>query len=74
MLTINLSQEIETELNELATQRHTPVEQLVNDLILGYLEDLHDAALGDAAMDELMRGEDTIVGFDEVKQQLGLIR
>jgi RHH-type transcriptional regulator, rel operon repressor / antitoxin RelB len=73
MLTINLSQEIETELNELATQRHTPVEQLVNDLILGYLEDLHDAALGDAAMDELMRGEDAIVSFDEVKQQLGLI-
>ena len=70
MLTINLSQEVETELHQLASQRHTPVEQLINEVIFGYLEDLHDAALGDAAMDELKRGENTVVSFDEVKRQL----
>lgn len=70
MLTLELNNTLEQELHDLATQRGKPVSQLLKEMVAEYLEDIHDAALGDAAMDALARGESTIVSFEEVKRQL----
>ena len=70
MLTISLDDAIEHELNQLAKQTGKPVSQFVIDLIIEYLEDIHDAALADAAMDRLMRGESSTVPYSEVKRML----
>jgi predicted DNA-binding protein len=70
MFTLELNKALEQELQDLAVQRGRPVSQLLKEMITEYLEDIHDAALGDAAMDELVRGESTTVSFDEVKRQL----
>ena len=70
MLTLDLDNTIELELNELAGQYNKSVPQFIKDLILEYLEDLHDAALGDAAMDRLMRDESSTVPYSEVKRAL----
>ena len=70
MLTLNLNTDIEQELNAVAKQSGKPVEELVKAFILNCLEDIHDAALGDAAMERLMLGESSTVSFSEVKRQL----
>lgn len=70
MFTLELNKALEQELQDLAVQRGRPVSQLLKEMITEYLEDIHDVALGDAAMDELVRGESTTVSFDEVKRQL----
>ena len=70
MLTLELDNDTERELNQLATQQQKPMAELVNDLIQNYLDDLHDAALADAAIDDLVSGKSTRVGFAEVKRQL----
>ena len=70
MLTLELDGDTERELNQLANQQQKPIAELVNDLIQNYLDDLHDAALADAAIDDLVSGKSTRVGFAEVKRQL----
>ncbi|MCK5871392.1 MAG: hypothetical protein KAG26_01080 [Methylococcales bacterium] len=70
MLTLNLNTDIEQELNAVAKQSGKPVEALVQAFILNCLEDIHDADLGDAAMERLGRGESSTVSFSEVKRQL----
>jgi predicted DNA-binding protein len=70
MLTLDLNNDIEQELKMLADGQGKPVNQLLKDLVLEYIEDAHDAALGDVAMDELARGEDTVISFEEWEHQL----
>jgi predicted DNA-binding protein len=70
MLTLDLNNDTEQELKMLADGQGKAVNQLLKDLVLEYIEDAHDAALGDAAMDELARGEDTVISFEEWEHQL----
>jgi predicted DNA-binding protein len=70
MLTLDLNNDTEQELKMLADGQGKAVNQLLKDLVLEYIEDAHDATLGDAAMDELARGEDTVISFEEWEHQL----
>ncbi len=71
MLTITLDDNsVEQALNVLVNQTGKSINQYVKDLILEQIEDAQDAALGDAAMDRLMRGESTTVPYSEVKRRL----
>lgn len=70
MLTLELTSDIEQALKSLAHSQHKPLEQLLKDVIFDYLEDIHDAALGDAAMDDLMNGKSTTISFAEWERQL----
>ena len=68
MLTLELNTELESELQCLADVQGRPVSQLLKELVLQYLEDAHDAALGDAVMDKLKNGQTSTVSFEEVKR------
>lgn len=70
MLMLDLDNVLEQELNELAKQDDKSVIQFIKDLILERIEDAQDAALGDAAMDRLLRGESTTIPYSEVKRRL----
>lgn len=70
MLSLALDNSIEQEFSQLAQQSGKPIEQFLKDVLLEYLEDIHDAALGDAAMERLKKGESFTVPFSEVKRQL----
>ena len=39
-------------------------------MITEYLEDIHDTALGDAAMDDLLAGKSHTISFEEWERQL----
>ena len=61
MITLNLGNELEKKLQFLTQEQGKTLDQLLKEIVFNYLEDSHDAALADAAMDELMRGEDTLL-------------
>jgi RHH-type rel operon transcriptional repressor/antitoxin RelB len=65
MLSLCLDNTTELELNQLAQHKGKPIDLFLKDIILEYLEDIHDAALGDAAMEELEQGKDTVISLDE---------
>lgn len=74
MLSLSLDDKTEQEFAQLAQRSGKPTEQFLTDILLDYLEDIHDAALGDAAIDRLESGEDFTVPFSEAKRQLnGLV-
>lgn len=70
MLTLDLNTDVEQELNAVAQQSGKAIEELVKEFILKSLEDIHDGALGDAAMERLVRGESSTLSFSEVKRRL----
>ncbi len=70
MLTITLDDTLEQALNVLVNPTGKTINQYIKDLILEQIEDAEDAALGDAAMDRLLRGESTTVPYSEVKRRL----
>ncbi|NOY48439.1 MAG: hypothetical protein GXO84_09675, partial [Chlorobi bacterium] len=57
MLSLCLDNTTEQELTQLAQHKGKPIDQFLKDILLEYLEDVHDAALGDAAMEELEQGK-----------------
>jgi len=65
MLSLCLDNTTELELTQIAQHEGKPMEQLLKDIVLRYLEDTHDAALGDVAMEELEQGKDAVIGLDE---------
>ncbi len=65
MLSLCLDNTTELELNQLAKHKGKLIDQFLKDILLEYLEDVHDAALGDAAMEELEQGKDAVIGLDE---------
>lgn len=70
MLSLELNETEEQEFLCLAEQQGKSINQLLKEIMQTYLEDVHDAALADAAMDDLISGKSTTVSFDEVKRQL----
>ncbi len=72
MLTLQLDPLDEQELGILAHQQGKPVNVLVTELIQAYLEDIHDSAVADQALDSLARGESTTSSLQDVMQRLGL--
>jgi predicted DNA-binding protein len=70
MLSLTLDNTTELELNQLTQHKGKPIDLFLKDIVLEYLEDVHDAALGDVAMDRLMCGESSTIPYSEVKKQL----
>jgi predicted DNA-binding protein len=56
MITLNLGNELENKLQFLTQEQGKTLDQLLKEIVFNYLENSHDAA-----MDELMRGEDTLL-------------
>ncbi|MDP3009424.1 MAG: DUF6290 family protein [Methylococcales bacterium] len=73
MLTLELNQTEEQEFLYLAEQQGKSINQLLKEIMQTYLEDVHDASLADAAMDDLISGKSTTVSFDEVKRQINAL-
>lgn len=67
---LELSDETALSLNELAGTEHINPIQLVNRLIMEYIEDWRDAKAADIALAELENGDDTLVSFEEWERQL----
>lgn len=44
----------------------------LRELIEGGLHDLEDYYLADAAMERLRKGQETLIGSDQLRQELGL--
>lgn len=72
MLTIELDRTEEQELGALAKQQGKPISQLLSEVVREYLEDRHDAALADEAIERLERGEGTTTSLEDVKRKLGI--
>jgi predicted DNA-binding protein len=70
MQSLTVDKVMEQELSQLAEHQGKSIQQLLKDILLEYIEDAHDAALGDAAMQELENGEDFTIPFSEVKRQM----
>ena len=73
MLSLTLDKTTELQLTQLAQRKGKPIEQLLKDILFEYLEDLHDATLGDAVMDELKSGKSFTVPFSEIKAQFHVV-
>ena len=67
MLSLTLDKTTELELTQLAQCKGKPIEQLLKDILLEYLEDLHDAALGDAVMKDILSGKEAVYSCSEAK-------
>ena len=67
MLTVSFDDFVEQQINQVAVLTGKPASQLVIDLVLEYLEDAHDAALADAAMDRLISGESSTVPYSQLR-------
>jgi predicted DNA-binding protein len=70
MLTLNFDSESEQKLGVIAQKAGKNIEQLLMDLALDYLDDLHDAFLADKAIDELINGEDSTISLEDWGRQL----
>jgi predicted DNA-binding protein len=65
MQSLTVDKVMEQELSQLAEHQGKSIQQLLKDILLEYIEDAQDAALGDAAMEELEQGKDTLIDFDD---------
>lgn len=72
MLTLELNPSEEQEFLHLAEQQGKPINQLLREVMQEYLEDIHDAALADQAIERLERGESSTTSLQDVKRKLGL--
>jgi len=70
MITLDLDQTIEQEINNIAQTTGRNTGQVLTDIILAYLEDRHDALLAENAIDELMKGEDHTITLAELEQRI----
>ena len=67
MLSLTLDKTTELQLTQLAQRKGKPIDQLLKDILLEYLEDLHDAALGDAVMKDILSGKEAVYSCSEAK-------
>ena len=71
-VSIRLAPNIEQRLNQLAAQTGRAKSYYLRELIEGGLDDLEDYYLADAAMDRIRKGQETLIGSDQLRQELGL--
>lgn len=72
MLTLRLPQELEERLAIAAQRTHRPKSRLAREALAEYLEDLEDYLEAKQALEEVQRGEDSVVPAEEVWRELGL--
>lgn len=71
-VSIRLAPNIEQRLNQLAAQTGRAKSYYLRELIEGGLDDLEDYYLADAAMERIRKGQETLIGSDQLRQELGL--
>ena len=70
MYTLNIANNIEQKLIKAAQHQGKTIDQVINDLIFEYLDDLEDGCLAEASLKRIERGESTLVDWQDVKKQL----
>ena len=70
MYTLNIANNIEQKLNLAAQYQGKTIDQVLNDLIMEYLDDLEDGYLAEAALQRIESGESTLVDWQDVKTEL----
>jgi len=70
MLSLCLDNTTEQELTQLAQHKGKPIDQFLKDILLDYLEDVNDAALGDAAMEDILSGKEPVYSSAQAKVML----
>ena len=73
MLTLDIDEDTASQLRQFSELVHVSPAQLIKHLLSEYLEDLADAAAGDAALAELMNGKDDTISLAEWEQQLNAL-
>jgi predicted DNA-binding protein len=73
MITLDLEQAIEQEINDIAQTTGKNTGQVLTDIILAYLEDRHDAMLAEKAIDELATGEDKTVTLSDLEKSINAL-
>ncbi|MDD4916061.1 MAG: DUF6290 family protein [Methylococcales bacterium] len=73
MMTLNIDDDTANLLSQLSELEHVSPAQLIKNLLSDYLEDLADAAAGDAALAELTSGKDDTISLAEWEQQLNAL-
>jgi RHH-type rel operon transcriptional repressor/antitoxin RelB len=71
-VSIRLAPNIEQRLNQLAAQTGRAKSYYLRELIEGGLDDLEDYYLADAAMERIRKGQETLIGSDQLRHELGL--
>ena len=71
-VSIRLAPNIEQRLNQLAEQSGRAKSYYLRELIEGGLDDLEDYYLADAAMEHILKGQETLIISDQLRQELGL--
>ena len=72
MLSVRLSEELETRLNNLAAATKRPKSFYVREAIERSIEDLEDAYLAESAYEEFVKSGEKAVTLEELEQDLGL--
>ena len=70
MYTLNIANNVEQKLTKAAQHQGKTIDQVLNDLIFEYLDDLEDGCLAEAALQRIESGESTLVDWEDVKKQL----
>ena len=70
MYTLNIANNVEQKLTKAAQHQGKTIDQVLNDLIFEYLDDLEDGYLAEAALQRIESGESTLVDWQDVKKQL----
>jgi len=71
-VSIRLDPEIEQRLNHLSAQTGRAKSFYLRELIEGGLDDLEDYYLADAAMEQIRKGQETLLDSGQVRKELGL--
>lgn len=70
MKTLSIPHEIEHKLNLAAQHQGKTIDQIVNDLIMEYLEDIEDARLAESALKRIEAGESELIDWETAKREL----
>jgi predicted transcriptional regulator len=70
MTTVNLDETLITQFKDIAVQRHTSLERIVNQALQEYLEDYLDILAAEQVLAAIERGEEKIVDWSDVKRSL----
>ncbi|MCD2179151.1 type II toxin-antitoxin system RelB family antitoxin [Rhizobium sp. C1] len=71
-VTIEMPEEIHELLAAEAARGGVEPDAYVLDLVVQKLEDLHDIALAEAALERIRTGESKVVSWEEMERELGL--
>lgn len=73
MITLDLEQAVEHEINDIAHATGKNTKQVLTDIILAYFDDRHDAMLAENAIYEIMRGEDGTLTLSELEKSINAL-